>query len=183
MGYASNVITSRGLALTDSRTQKSLLHNPISIHIPYPTDIFFERREIKDLVKVLFLRKNLHYKRISYSDIKKWGWIICEAPYPEGYKKWFPGQQVYYYLQDENIPVKPSAIPLTELPRNHQIGMSIRKRKIRIEGRNAGPNGRSRWKYIDPKDSKKMHEENRKYARRSIITIMRRQRKKSEVSR
>jgi len=149
MGYASNIIKSRGYKLLDERMQEVLKNGEI-IKLPILSDYVYEKKELKFLLQYLFNRRNFRNRFVSYPDIKKWGWTICEAP-AKFSPKWFPGQQVYYYLWDENQTIKPNHIPLPNLPDGHRINMMIKERVIRLEGRNAGIEAHGSWKVIDTK--------------------------------
>mgnify|MGYP001574719934 CR=1 FL=1 len=151
MAYASDIIKSREYKISNSKNNNNLLESNKIRLINYPKDYFIEYHNADFLLKTVFGRKNVNHKLLSYGDIKKWGWIICQGSASYLPYRFFPGQQVYFYLHDESKPIKAGHYSMPVLPPDHRIRMKIRERLILLEGRNAGPSGHGSWKNIETK--------------------------------
>lgn len=171
MGYASDIIKTKEFKLLNPCTNKQILKDGEIINLENPKDTFFSKQDPGEVTKFLFGRSTINDKLVSYSDIRKWGWVLVEAPMI--YIRWFPGQQVYFYLYDSNQPIKANHFPIQEVPTGHKIRFKIRERLIRLEGRNAGPYGYGRWKTLETKIAIK-----KPRRRRRLLQIMKTSQKK-----
>lgn len=89
------------------------------------------------------IEKKARIVRIGYEELRGLGFIIVSMRVRRGKLKYFKGQKVKYKIVDRELRGRRTL--LDEVPLEHKILLDKSEKRVRLIGKNAGINKKSKW--------------------------------------